>query len=366
MKINKRNVIGIDRLKICCSLNQNMLMIYSDKMNGIRYEKSHKDTGVSVLLREDGVSKEVNVNVIEGSITKGFGNDDYIAKINLKRVTSSWDLEISLNAPKLYFRNNEQNISENNIDIKNITQVIKDMLEENGLELEGELNEILRVTKVEFNTNVYNKDFKKAFKIVNDAWLTAGMKVFKVETDKNGLEYLCIESKKAWKIKMYDKYTHLTEIGEEPTEDEISRIEVEFKSDEINRLLESNNNFGNFLENIDIFERRYVTMMSDYIEKPTNKLVKKIEKVIIDDLKEGKSVTNVLKKWAGRSETSTSIVDLQIFDNAVRKYYKSIKKGNVARDIRNSRNSYKKQDEEKYYWLTDNLCHIEQFMESIR
>lgn len=350
--LNERK-IGFDKIVITLNTKQNLIRISNEILRGnnIVYKKSFE--GAEVALVDS--NEIITIDRIRGSIGKR-GAD--MIKLELGERGTEF-LYIDINLPKLFYRTNELNLSDEDA-IKEVPELVQNLLKKSGIEIDIEQ---CNVSSVEVNYNTYN-DFYKTFKLINVAWKHHNYKVFKVER-KNNIESLCLDMSR-FSIKVYNKTVQFKDKNIELlTDKNCSRVEVKLKSSRTLKETFEDNNLLTVLENLDVLKNYYIAKVNKYITKQTEALSKEIEKEILNSLEKKVKPSKIFKNmmYELAIDKTISMIDVEIFENAMRKYYKKQKKANVSRDIKKQLDTL---TEEQLEVLSNNLSQIRQFDEDIR
>ena len=347
-KIDLSNVrvIGVQCKKLLS--NRAILELGGSGLESIDFD-SEKDIIINEMLVTVAAKDNERENAIQISINKQKGLKGY------------YYTALSFNAPKLFERTNETNISEEVI-VSQLPQIIAEKLANEGVFIDIEK---ATIKACEINTNIVdNGAFKETYELIKESWKNEDEKVFLVDSKKGYESMKCNRATR--KLKIYDKARELREQGYE-VENEITRIEVSTShATTLKQLLKDDISFINFCNSFETMQKYYKKVIKDDIQKPVSKFIGKLEDEIFNELEKGKKPYKIYEGYINDKQKRNLIVDLVAFDNAITKYYKKNKKKNLSRDIKNFHERIlKKTNLENYNKLVNNMERIEQLVENI-
>lgn len=353
--------VGADRLEIS---NVKLIGInyrHFKEMRTQQVEKSLEGINVIDFDKDDEITiSELSV-VVPGL---GEGESNWVIQLDLQKqkgLKGAYYIKLSVNAPKMFNVTNENNVSEAK-ELELLPKLIEQKLAEVGVAISLEE---ANIKSFEVNANTTDPLFIETFELINECWKAEGGKVFIVDSSDG---YESLKLKRATRtLKLYDKAKQLRQTGQVPFNDVLIRVEVSTSHiTTIQRMLNNDTSFTNFCSSIGVIQRFYKRSVVDDIQKPVRVLARKLEYMIYDELEKGKKPQQIYDSFVNDKEKRNLIVDLQVFDSAMRKYYKKYKKANVARDIRNLHQKIiKSTSVENYEKLTNNIERIEQFVNKI-
>lgn len=352
--------VGADRLEIS---QAKLIGINYKHFKSLRHNLVEKSLeGVNVIDFDD--ENEITISELS-VVVPGIGtSDNWVIQLDLQKqkgLKGAYYIKLSVNAPKIFDVTNEKNVSDSQ-KLKHLPLLIERKLAEVGVAIS--LDEA-HIKSFEVNSNTTDPLFIETFELINEGWKAEGEKVFIVDSSEG---YESLKLKRATRtVKLYDKVKELREKNQIAVNDVLTRVEVSTThTTTIQRLLNGDTSFTNFCENIEALQKFYKKSVVDDIQKPARELAKRLEEMIYAELEQGKKPREVYDSFVNDKEKRSLIVDLKIFDNAMRKYYKKYKKPNVSRDIKNlHQRVIKTTSVENYEKLTNNLERIEQFVKQI-
>ena len=177
------------------------------------------------------------------------------------------------------------------------------------------------------------------------------LKIFKVE-NKHGIQSIKVLKNK-YDTKVYKKSEHLLEQGYEVENEHLVRFEIS-TSDQTQkqRLLGESMTVDGLVNNFEKIVQWFITGIRETIKKPVERYLKSMEKECIQRLEQGVKPSVVINELMFRQD----LVDLIVFDNAIRKHYKSIgKTKNVSRTIKTTHKRLKELNAGRYNQVTNNI-----------
>lgn len=354
--------VGADRLEI----SQAKLIGISYKHFKIRRSQQVEKSLEGVNVVDFDEDKEITIGELSVAVPGlGNGEDNWVIQLDLQKqrgLKGAYYIRLSVNAPKIFNVTNEKNVSDGR-ELKHLPLLIERKLAEVGVVVS--LDEA-HIKGFEINSNTTDPQFKETFELINEGWKAEGDKVFIVDSADG---YESLKRKRSTRtLKIYDKSKQLRETGQMVVNETLTRVEVSTNhTTTIKRMLKGDTTFSNFCRNIDILKDFYRRSVVDDIQKPILEFAKRLENQILEELESGKKPQRVFEGFINDKEKRNLVVDLEIFDNAMRKYYKKHKKPNVARDIKNLHNKIiKTTSRENYEKLVNNLERIERFVNQIK
>lgn len=264
-------------------------------------------------------------------------------------------VEIKVTCPKVFYDTNERNITVE--DMEYLVECIQDLLEEQGILVSvGEL----KLGSFEVNYNINDSKFYDVFELISRASIHENLKSFKVE-NKNGIQSVKVP-KQRYHVKIYKKSEHLMERFKPIEEDCVVRFEVSTNVDREKALI-----FGNEVPTLNGLIERWDKVIEWYknkirlsIKNPVESYIKDMEQQCYEMLERGLKPSVVANTMIYRQD----MVDMIVFDNAMKRYYKSIgNTKNVSKNIKSTHNRLKKLDEERYYQTVGNVTTLQELYE---
>lgn len=374
-------IVMNENIKVKLEIGADRLEVSKAKLIGIHYKHLIASRKQKVEESMEGLSvinfdneKEMQITELAVSVPGlGDGMDNWVIELDLKKqigLKGAYYIQLSINAPKIFNVTNENNVSDGR-ELKHLPQLVEKKLSEIGVYVSLEE---ATMRGFEVNANTTENKFKETFELVSEAWkaeldekgVNKKNKVFLVDTE-DGYESLKLK-KDHRTVKVYDKIKQLKDTGQITINENLARIEVYTShTTTIQRMLGDDITFANFCNNIEAIQHYYRTSIETDIEKPINQFRKRIEHQIFEKLEAGEKPIDVYEGYINHKRKRKLIVDLSVFDNAMKKYYKKHKKANLQRDIKTLHNKVlKKTDQENYESLVDNFARIERFMQQIK
>lgn len=343
------SAIGIDRMR---------LINISIKSIDLERYKGHIVGGEGIKIQEINLGQDIEVADIDITIKGNSINekDNYLMKLKLNRVPYM-DLSIDVNAPRVLYGTNEVNIS-NREDMYSLINKIKDEFFNIGIDIN--LDKAI-ISNFEVNYNSYNKKLLDTFKLIKRSLDQGKDKVFLV--DHNGeIESLMVNLSDR-KIKIYNKTKQLEDTGQITINDNTVRIEVSTNNTMlIRRLCKSKvATVDKFIMNFEELKLWFLETVRKRLKLVIEKYCKGIGNQIYNRLMQGERYYNILLGVA----TNGDLVDISIFDNAVKKYYKDTGKKKPNTVIKGYHRKLREYDEGLYQRLVNNLLEINKLFEEI-
>lgn len=343
------SAIGIDRMRL---IN---VSINSIDLN--RY-KGHIVGGDGIKIKELNIGQDIEVAEIDITIKGNSNNekDNYLMKLKLNRIPYL-DLSIDVNAPRVLYGTNEVNISDIN-DMHLLIKEIKDKFSKVGIDIN--LDKAI-ISNFEVNYNSHNPKLLDTFKLIKKSLDKEDEKVFLV--DHNGETESLMINLSDRKIKIYNKTKQLEDTGQVVIYDNTLRVEVSTSNTMlIRRLCKSKvATIDKFIMNFDNLKLWFIDTVRKRIKLVIERYCNDIEENIYNRLIKGERYYNILLGVA----TNGDIVDMIIFDNAVKRYYKDTGKKKPNTVIKNYHRKLREYDEELYQKLVNNLAEINKLFEDI-
>lgn len=343
------STIGIDRMRLInVSINSIDLELY----------KGHIVDGDGIKINESNLGQDIEVSDIDITIKGNSSNekDNYLMKLKLNRVPYL-DLSIDVNAPRVLYGTNEVNISDSN-DMYLLIKEIKDKFLKVGIDVN--LDKAI-VSKFEVNYNSHNSKLLDTFKLIKRSLDQGKEKVFLV--DHNGETESLMINLSDRKIKIYNKSKQLEDTGQIAINKDTVRIEVSTSNTMlIRRLCKSRSaTIDRFIKNFDNLKLWFLDTVKKRLKLAIESYFKDVEESIYTRLMQGERYYNVLLGVA----TNGDLVDISIFDNAVKMYYNNTGKKKPNTVIKNYHRKLIEYDEEVYQRLVNNLVEINKLFEEI-
>ena len=302
----------------------------------------------------------ITLTVNESEIT--VKEDVELFKVNIKDGTivvrpngvNRDKVDINITLPKLFDCTNENNVSVD--DFEYLIPVIQDTLESDGVLLDVAN---ARLGSFEVNFNVNDSKFYDVFELISKANIHDNLKAFKVE-NKDGIQSVKIKKNK-YTVKIYKKSEHLMETFKPVEEEFVVRFEVSTNNyTQKERLLGKDVTLQGLIENWSTVEDWYKACIKNTIKKPVEKYVSDMEKQCTERLKQGVKPSVLANEMIYRQD----MVDMIVFDNVMKKHYKSINK-KPTNTIKATHNRLKKLDETRYNQTTGNVSKLQELYDLI-
>ncbi len=310
--------IGLDRVS---------LSVHESEVKGL--------DGESLVLTDD-------VNIQDGTIIIKYSNPN------------NGLMNVNINCPKLFNDTNEKNVTFEDLDY--VIELASDLLVSHGIMLDVRYS---RLGSFEVNVNMNGLRFYYVMQLIAKANTNNNLKTFKVE-NKNGIQSVKINKNK-YKVKIYKKSEHLQEQGQDVSEQYLVRFEVSTNDyTQKQRLMSDDITMNGLINNWNDIEKWFKVCIRETIKKPIERYLKDMENECIKMLEQGLKPSVVANTMIYRQD----MVDMIVFDNAIRKYYKTIgKTKNVSTTIKSTHNRLKKLDENRYLETTDNVSTLQELYE---
>ena len=318
--------IGLDRIKInnVCLKSLNPQLV---KLLGGDIAYNINNIGYKVINRENGEIMFLEDLIL--NITGAGLSDDCKAmqvQINKTGGADNWTISMGINVPKLFYGTYEKNLSEVE-EIKAIPSIIEKTCKQNGIEID--LTNAT-VTGIEANVNIRGNKFYKAMKLINECWKYSDNKVFIVDTKNNGKESLKLKLPTR-EVKVYRKDIQLEDIGHICTNKDITRIEVSTNHMKTMYQTWGSNKFLDMLDNFNQVENLYKNTIKNNIYKPFKRYCIDTVDSMYNLLEGGVKARDLIDTMG-----INTVVDLDLYKQAIVKHYKSQGKKNPYTIIRNN------------------------------
>lgn len=310
MPVDEVKQIGLDRIT---------LTVHEAEVKGL--------DGESLVLHDD-------INIQDGTIVIKYSNPN------------KGLMNVNITCPKLFNDTNEKNVTFDDLDY--VIELASDLLSSHGIMLDVRYS---RLGSFEVNFNMNGLRFYYVMQLIAKANINNNLKIFKVE-NKNGIQSVKINKNK-YKVKIYKKSEHLQEQGQDVSEQYLVRFEVSTNDyTQKQRLMADDITMNGLINNWNDIEKWFKVCMKETIKKPVERYLKAMENECIKMLEQGLKPSVVANTMIYRQD----MVDMVVFDNAIRKYYKANGKSqNVARTIKTTHQRLKKLDEKRYLETTNNV-----------
>lgn len=343
------NTIGIDRMRL--------INISIDSIDLKRY-RGHIVSGDGIKIREVNLGQNIEVADISITIKGNSSNekDNYLMKLKLNRVPYL-NLSIDVNAPRVVYGTNEFNISDK-IDMYILISKIKEEFEKIGININ--LDKAI-ISNFEVNYNSHNPKILDTFKLIKRSLDKGKEKVFLV--DHNGETESLMINLSDRKIKIYNKTKQLEDTGQITMYENTIRIEVSTRNTMlIRRLCKSKAaTIDRFIINFDDLKLWFLDTIIKRLKLVIERYCSEVEDNIYTRLIQGERYYNILLGVA----TNGDLVDISIFDSAVKRYYRDVGKKKPNTVIKSYHRKLREYDEELYQRLMDNLVEINKLFEEI-
>ncbi|MGG2469314.1 hypothetical protein ACOV1W_16440 [Paraclostridium bifermentans] len=343
------STIGIDRMRL--------INISINSIDLKRY-RGHIVNGEGIKIREINLGQDIDISDICITIKGNSSNDkdNYLMKLRLNRVPYL-DLSIDINAPRVLYGTNEVNIS-NKIDMYILISKIKEEFEKIGININ--LDKAI-ISNFEVNYNTHNPKILDTFKLIKRSLDKGKEKVFLV--DRNSETESLMINLSDRKIKIYNKTKQLEETGQETRYKNTIRIEVSTRNTMlIRRLCKSRvATIDKFIMNFDELKLWFLETVRKRLKSVIEIYCKGVEDDIYMRLMQGERYYNILLGVA----TNGDLVDISVFDNAVKRYYREMGKKKPNTVIKNYHRKLMEHDENLYQKLVDNLVETNKLFNDI-
>lgn len=341
--------IGIDRMRL---INVNI-----DSIDLNSY-KGHIVAGEGIEIYEINLGQYIEIADIDITIKGNSTNekDNYLMKLKLNRVPYM-DLSIDVNAPRVLYGTNEVNISDK-YDMYRLMLNIKEEFKKVGIDIN--LDKAI-ISNFEVNYNSHNPKLLDTFKLIKRALDQGKEKVFLV--DRNGETESLMVNLSDRKIKIYNKTKQLEDTGQIAINNNTVRIEVSTNNTMLIRRLCNSKvaTIDKFIMNFEELKLWFLETVRKRLKLVIEKYCQGIEDSIYNRLMQGERYYNILLGVA----TNGDLVDMSIFDNAVKKYYKDTGKKKPNTVIKGYHTKLREYDEELYQRLVNNLVEIKKLFNEI-
>lgn len=341
--------IGIDRMRL--------INVAIDSIDLNNY-KGHIVAGEGIKIHEINLGQDIEVADINITI-KGTSineKDNYLMKLRLNRVPYI-NLSIDVNAPRVLYGTNEVNISDKD-DMYRLILNIKEEFNKVGIYIN--LDKAI-ISNFEVNYNSHNPKLLDTFKLIKKALNQGKEKVFLV--DRNGETESLMINLSDRKIKIYNKAKQLEDTGQIVINKDTVRIEVSTSNTMLIRKLCKSKvaTVDKFIMNFEGLKLWFLDTVRKRLKIVIEKYCNSIENDIYIRLIRGERYYNALLGVA----TNGDLVDMVIFDNAVKKYYEVTGKKKPNTVIKGYHRRLKEYDEILYRKLVDNLVEINKLFDEI-
>ena len=328
--------IGLDR----CRFVLDTIAIDFGKYRG-NIEKGERAKVVDMRTGEVIGISDLNLD-IKGIATDN--TDNYRVKLELmKKPQVAFVLDV--NIPKLLYNSNERNVS-NLEHLNQVNEIIENKLREHGIHTDMKQ---ARVSSIEVNINSNDPKLYDCFKLIRKGLLENNNKVFQVE-NKNRYESLMIKNSYL-KLKVYDKVQQLSDTQQLVDNKALIRIEISTRHKKILDILSNDSaTLEGIISNWDGLEKWFIDTINKQIKKPCDKFCDLVVDDMVEKLKQGYRTYDVLFEQAHKG----NIVDLDLFDVAMKKYYKEVGKSKPHTIIKNTKKRLEKMDKQQYDSLVGN------------
>lgn len=340
--INKNNLskkvipIGVDR----CRFISKELEIDSD------IYKMHLEKGEKVEILDRATGEIIGLSEFNMTINSTClgGTDDYKIKINILESLNRGFL-IDVNIPKILYGTNEVNVS-NLEDLNKVPAIIEGELANVGVFVNMS---IARITYLEVNINTNDEKVYGAMNLIRKAWNKTDEKIFITEL-RNRQESL-MKKNSHLKIKVYDKIKQLIDTKQTVINENLVRIELSTKHSEVlKRITKGNRTIKGLIENWDKLESWFLKNLDKHVKKECDNFIDEAIKNLARDLKSNKTY-DVLFSHAEQG----NLIDIELFEIAMKKYYKEVGKKSPYTMIKNTKKRLEVVNPERYKQLQGNI-----------
>lgn len=341
--------IGIDRMRF--------INVTIDSID-LNCYKGHIVAGEGIEIHEINLGQVIEIADMNITIKGNSSNekDNYLMKLKLNRVPYL-DLSIDVNAPRLLYGTNEVNISDSN-DMYLLIKEMKDKFHEIGIDIN--LDKAI-ISNFEINYNSHNPKLLDTFRLIKRSLDQEKEKVFLV--DSNGETESLMINLSDRKIKIYNKAKQLEDTGQVVSNKHTVRVEVSTNNTMLIRKLCKSNvaTIDKFITSFDDLKIWFIDTVRKRLKLAIDRYCNDIEESIYNRLIKGERYYSILLGVA----TNGDIVDMIIFDNAVKKYYKETGKKKPNTIIKSYHRKLREYDEKLYQRLVNNLVEINKLFEEI-
>lgn len=336
MSINNNNLIGLDRCRFVLPSIAIDRSVY--RMN---IEQGEKAQIIDISTGEVIGISDLNVTIKGISLDN---KDDYRIKLSLMKKPSV-NFILDVNIPKLLYNSNERNA--NNLEhLSEVNAIIEKKLSEQGIYTDMSK---AKLSSIEININNNNPKLYDAMKLIKKGMLEHNDKVFVVE-NKSRAESLMIKNR-YMKVKVYDKTKQLEDTNQLTDNKALIRLEVTtLDSRAITNMTIFNPTLDGIIEHWSNLEKWFKDVINKQIKKPCDTFCKLVVSEMVEQLKQGHKTYDVLLVQAKKG----NLVDIDIFDMAMKQYYKEVGKKNPYSIIKNTKARLEKIDKPLYDSLVGN------------
>lgn len=270
--------------------------------------------------------------------------DDYKIKIRLIK-TPKVCFVMDVNIPKIIYGTNERNVS-NLESLADIPAIIEKELVNIGVFTDMSK---AKITYLEVNINTEDEKVYGAMNLIRKAWNITDEKVYLTEC-KNVTESLMTQNRQV-KIKLYDKVRQLRDTRQLCDSENLVRLELSTKHNEVIwRITKGRPTIDGLIENWDKLGCWFKKNIDKHIKKVCDAYIEQVVKEMTEELKTNKTYDVLLKQ-----ATKGNLIDIELFEKAVKQHYKECGKKSPYTMIRNTKKRLEKIDFEMFEQLQGNI-----------
>ena len=311
------------------------------------------------LIEIIGIDR-LNLSVPEQNILVNEGIDLDSININNGMITvpdrGKKDKKIfSIIPSKLYGETNEKNVPI--YKMNEVIEMIQEILTKNGIVFDVRYEYL---TSFEVNANINDKKLYDSIDVIAKANIFKNQTVFKAENGE-GIQSLKIPKNK-YTGKVYKKSEHLQEQGYDVEQEHLVRFEISTGDwTQKERLFGDDCSLNGLANNGDKVLEWFMVCIRETIKKPVEKYLKQLENECVDKLNAGVKPSQVINELM----FTNRLVDLTVFDNAMKRHYKDSGKKKPQTVIKSTHNRLKKLNEDRYNQVVGNVESLERFYQYI-
>ena len=334
---NKKLNIGLDRCRFVLSS-----IAIDGRVYRMNVERGEKAEIIDITTGEIIGISDFNLTIKGISLSD---TDDYRIKVTLmKKPSVAFILDV--NIPKLLYNSNERNAS-NLQHLSEVNQIIEKKLGEHGVYTDMSK---AKLSSIEVNVNSADPKLYDAMKLIKKGFNTTNDKVFTTESNNN-IESLMVKNTYL-KLKVYNKAKQLADTNQIYDNENLIRLEI---STNHKKTLETitvlNPTLDGIIEHWDKLEKWFIDVVKKQVKKPTDEFNKSVVNTMVEQLKQGHKTYDILALQCEQG----NLVDMDLFAQAMKQYYKETGKKSPSTVIRNTKARYEKINKQQYDTLVGNI-----------
>lgn len=262
----------------------------------------------------------------------------------------------SVTTPRLFNDTNEFNVTKE--DLPYVISMVTDLLVSEGIYVDTEYEYL---TKFEVNSNVNDSKLFDVMIMIKNSNIFINKKKVMTTDNEDGIQSMKVLGNK-YNLKVYKKTEQLLETGYTPIQQDLIRFEIEVSDHtQKERLFGKNITPNGMVNNWHKVEEFYKTCIVETIKKPVAKYLKQLENECVDKLNSGMKPSQVVNELM----FTNKLVDLTVFDNAMKRHYKATGKKKPQTVIKSTHNRLKKLNEQRYNQVVGNVEILERFYQML-